>query len=63
MFGPNWKTTLAGAAAIAAGIAHVLVSLSNGDLNAAVIDAGVIFAGIQGLFAKDHNVTGGTVSQ
>lgn len=63
MFGiVNYKTALTGAAAILAGLAHLLTSISSGDYNTAVMDAGIVFAGLQGLFAKDNNVTGGTVS-
>jgi hypothetical protein len=63
MFGiVNYKTTLTGAAAILAGLAHLLTSVAGGDFNTAVMDAGIVFAGLQGMFAKDNNVTGGTVS-
>lgn len=63
MLGKNWKTTLTGTAAILTAGGHLLTALASGDFNVAVMDAGVIFAGLQGLFAKDHNVTGGTVPQ
>lgn len=52
----NWKTTLAGAAAIVAGISLVV----NGQMEAGVAS---IVTGIGLLFAKDNNVTGGTVKQ
>jgi L-lactate utilization protein LutB len=56
----NWKTTVTGIGAVAAGIAALCTALSKGnlDFNTIVTDAGIIVAGITGLFAKDHNVTG-----
>ena len=57
----NWKTTTAGLATIFAAVAHALTSLSTGDLNMMWLDLMGIAAGIQGLVAKDNNVTGGTV--
>jgi len=64
MFGiVNYKTTFTGLAAIFAAAAHLLNSFVSGDFNMVVADAGLIFAGMQGLFAKDNNVTGGTVRQ
>ncbi len=54
----NWKTTLAGVAAVLAVAAKVI----SGQLPDAT-DIGIIAAAI-GLFAaKDKNVTGGTVHQ
>mgnify|MGYP001591219693 CR=1 FL=1 len=61
----NWKTSAAGIAAILGAAASLISMFSSGqvDGNILMTDFGVIAAGITGLFAKDHNVTGGTVSQ
>lgn len=53
----NWKTTAAGAALIIKGI---LALLGYGDPSTAAVD---IVAGIGLVFAKDGNVTGGSVKQ
>lgn len=55
----NWKTTLAG---LGAAFAYTLLVGIQGGLapKDAVIAAGL---GLIGLFAKDHNVTGGTRPQ
>lgn len=52
----NWKTTLAGAAAIITGVSLIV----SGQIEAGVA---AIVTGIGLLFAKDGNVTGGTVAQ
>ena len=62
-FGTNWKTTTLGIAAIFTAGAHLATALSSGDFNTAIPDVGVMIAGAVGLFAKDHNVTGGNVRQ
>ena len=59
----NWKTTTAGLATIFAAIAHGFTSLSGGDFNTLWLDVMGVAAGVQGLVAKDHNVTGGDVRQ
>jgi hypothetical protein len=59
----NWKTSALGASAILGAIASLLSMFSKGqvDGNILMTDLGVIAAGIGGLFAKDKNVTGGTI--
>jgi hypothetical protein len=59
----SWKTTSAGAAAIFGAVASLLSMASKGQIDGNVLmtDIGVISAGIMGLFAKDNNVTGGTI--
>jgi hypothetical protein len=59
----NWKTSAAGVSAILLAIGSLLSMFSKGNIdgNVLVTDLGVIGAGITGLFAKDNNVTGGTV--
>ncbi len=54
----NWKTTLAGVAALLAVAAKVV----NGHFDPA-LDGAAVMAGIGLIFAKDSNVTGGTVQQ
>jgi hypothetical protein len=54
----NWKTTLAGAAALAA----VGAKIANGHFDVST-DLPAIFAGVGLMTAKDHNVTGGTHAQ
>ena len=55
----NWKTTLAGAAALLSVVAKIVVS---GSIDWAT-DGPAILAGIGLIAAKDHNVTGGTKQQ
>lgn len=63
MFGiVNYKTTFLGLAAVLTAMAHLFTSLGGGDLNTALLDLGVIWAGLGALVAKDSNVTGGNVS-
>ena len=61
----NWKTTALGAGAIltAAGQLATMFASGSVDGNVLVTDFGIIFAGVSGLFAKDFNVTGGSVKQ
>lgn len=59
----NWKTTALGAAAIFTAGAHLLTQLAAGDIGAIFVDGPVILAGVMGLFAKDADVTGGSVRQ
>lgn len=55
----NWKTTLAGIAAIVSVVARVVAD--PGTLTATDVTA--LLAALGLLFAKDHNVTGGTKAQ
>jgi len=59
----NWKTSAAGIAAILGATASLISMFSKGSIDGNVLmaDLGVISAGVTGLFAKDNNVTGGTV--
>lgn len=61
----NWKTTLAGIAAILVSIAAIITTIVNGtfDVNLIVTNGAAILAGIGLLFGKDWNVTGGTKQQ
>lgn len=59
----NWKTTATGIAAILAAISHGLIGATTGDFNGVYVDLMAMIVGIQGLVAKDHDVTGGTVKQ
>lgn len=59
----NWKTTVAGIGAMASAIGPALIALSNGDWNVMAAALPGIFAGLVGVFAKDNNVTGGSVPQ
>lgn len=59
----NWKTSLAGGAAVATAVGHLLTQLGLGDFSSIVPDVTAIMAGLGLLFAKDNNVTGGTVRQ
>jgi hypothetical protein len=61
----NWKTTAAGVAAFGAALGDIAHQASTGNWDPGRLwsDAGVISAGVGFLFAKDHNVTGGTVKQ
>lgn len=54
----NWKTTVAGIAAVLGVVAKVV---SSGHMDAA--DIGAFTAGVGLIMAKDHNVTGGNVEQ
>ena len=59
----NWKTSAAGVAAILGALASLISMFSKGSIEGDVMitDLGVLAAGVTGLFAKDNNVTGGTV--
>jgi len=61
----NWKTTAAGVGAILGAAASLITMVSKGQLDGTLLttDLGIISAGLAGLFAKDHNVTGGSVRQ
>jgi hypothetical protein len=61
----NWKTTSAGTAAIVAAGAQIIYMFASGmiDPNILLTDIGILSAGISGIFAKDWNVTGGSVKQ
>ena len=56
----NWKTTLAGVLGAAALVIFQLISQGNVDVKTLII-AGAVAA--MGAFAKDHDVTGGTIVQ
>jgi len=64
-FGANWKTTAGGAASALGGAADFLTQLSTGHWDPArlMADWTAVTAGIGLIFAKDQNVTGGTVNQ
>ena len=60
----NWKTTAAGGAAVLGVVVHVLNAVSTGDFSGiGAADITSLIAGVGLLFAKDNNVTGGTVKQ
>lgn len=63
MFGANWKTTAAGLATILTAAGHLLTNVVAGDFSTFATDGILIISGLTGLFAKDNNVTGGTVKQ
>ena len=56
----SWKTTIAGAAAIATAIGDILTHLASGDFGSGAIEKDVlaIIVGAGLVFAKDHNVSG-----
>lgn len=61
----NWKTTLGGLALVLGGLATILTALTHNPVDASSLQAAgaSIVAGVTLLFAKDGNVTGGTVGQ
>lgn len=63
--GANYKTTAAGIGAILGAAASLITMFSKGQVDGTLLmtDIGIISAGFTGLFAKDHNVTGGDVRQ
>jgi hypothetical protein len=62
----NWKTTVTGALAIVVLLSNAAILLLDGN-PLTTPDYGILLpgllAGLTGLFAKDSNVTGGTVQQ
>jgi hypothetical protein len=58
----NWKTTSAGLVMIIGGIASIYFSKPL-DANTITASATAILGGVGLLFAKDNNVTGGTIKQ
>jgi Phage tail lysozyme len=62
VFGTNWMTTIGGIGAILTAAGAGFHALSTGDMASAYGSISGIVAGIGLLMAKDHNVTGGTVS-
>lgn len=63
MFGASWKTTLAGWAAVLTAGGSLLTHVAAGDFSTLMTDITALAAGIGLLFAKDSDVTGGTVRQ
>ena len=62
-FGTSWKTTLAGTASL---LVAAMQTYNSPSIGAAVHDPRIqtaVLIGLLGLFAKDHDVSGGTVSQ
>jgi len=61
----NWKTTYGGAGAIFGALGVIFNMLYTGMFDAGQLGAAVmgISGGIGLIFAKDHNVTGGSVAQ
>ena len=54
----NWKTTIAGVAALMSAAGHLLNAIANGDTSTIATDGPLIIAAIGVIFAKDSNVTG-----
>ena len=59
----NWKTTLAGISAVLTSVAGLLHDISVGNYANIYVEVTGIVAGIGLIWAKDSNVTGGTVKQ
>jgi len=59
----NPKTTITGIGAILTGLGVFGHALSTGDYSHTAEGITAIVAGIGLILAKDHNVTGGTISQ
>lgn len=61
----NWKTTTAGALGLIIALGNLAAMLKSGNIDATILttNLGVVSASIGAIFAKDHNVTGGTVQQ
>lgn len=59
----NWKTAAAGAAAILGALSHALYGYANDDYSGIPADLVALATGVGLVFAKDHDVTGGTRSQ
>jgi hypothetical protein len=53
----NWKTTVAGIAAVMTALGHLLHALATGDSSTLVTDVPAIIAGIGLIFAKDSSTT------
>lgn len=64
MFGKNWKTSLGGLGMVLTGLADIVRGLTS-DVSAIHWEADIvaITGGLGLLFAKDGNVTGGSVVQ
>lgn len=56
----SWRTTTAGAAAVATAVGDILTHLASGDFGSGAIEKDVlaIIVGLGLIFAKDHNVSG-----
>jgi hypothetical protein len=61
----SWKTTSAGILAIIGGVTRLIFAIRSGDFSeeAIMTSATAILAGVGLLFAKDNDVTGGTIQQ
>ena len=61
----NWKTTMAGILAISGGLTRFAFALKSGAIDPEAITTTMtsILTGIGLIFAKDFDVTGGSVSQ
>jgi hypothetical protein len=61
----NWKTSASGAALVLGAVSDALTQASNGtwDGNRLMADFTAFAGGIGLIFAKDGNVTGGTIRQ
>lgn len=61
----NWKTTSTGITMIVGAVIGVYFAYKNNQINEAVITASIssLLGGLGLIFAKDKNVTGGTVKQ
>lgn len=51
------KTTAAGVATILAGVAAIIKACVDGQYEIAIAAAPAVISGLQGLFARDHDVT------
>jgi hypothetical protein len=64
MFGKNWKTSLTGLGMVLAPLSDIVHGLTtNGATIQWQLDVTGIIGGVGLLFAKDGNVTGGSVMQ
>lgn len=61
----NWKTTSAGILAIVGGIVRFYFAAKSGSITeeAVITTVTAILTGVGLIFAKDSNVTGGTIQQ
>ena len=62
-FATNWKTTLGGGLTAALGVASLFGVSIGGQAIDPTTALGMVTGGIGLIFAKDGNVTGGTVKQ